>query len=335
MKAIFHTWVLLSLVAPLAAREEPPMKIVVLDNENLLTGEVSRVEEGWQIRQPVGGEVVLPPKRILAIVADRPAAFQVIAKRANLRDADERLRLAKWCFLQGLPEEALHQAKTAVTMRPGFTAAEQFLATLQVAKPPVPSPIVPAKAESSAPVAVAKEIPDVDYNSASFPFFSTQVHAILLNTCANCHSRDDSKTFHLVRQTGRTAISRNLMSTLAQINPNDPAKSALLIKAVTPHGTATVAPLRTRNHPAYLALEAWVMIARAPEGTLEPGPRVETPEPKRLPELVEKSPPPVTISTKPDSFGSVRTDRTSENKPAAPTDPFDPAVFNKSLPAKD
>jgi hypothetical protein len=334
MKAIFRTLTLLLIAAPLVAREEPAMRIVVLDNENLLVGEVSRVEDGWRILQPVGGDIVLPPKRVLAIVADRPAAFRAVAARANLRDADERLRLAKWCWLNDLPDEALRQAEAAVTMRPDFPAASQLLGTLRSVKAATPAPtsIVPVKAEKPLNSAnTVSDIPTVDFNSVSFPLFASRVHAILLNACASCHSRDDVKVFRLQKQSGRAAISRNLMSALAQINPNDPAKSPLLLKAVTPHGTATEAPFRTRNHPAYVVLEAWAMIARAPEGSMEPAIRVEFNEPKRLP-ILDKSQPP---AAKTDSFGAARLEAPAVNKPGSPVDPFDPSEFNKSSPAKE
>ncbi len=332
MKAIIRLLALLAVAGPLSAQEPLASRVVVLDNENLLEGDVARVDEGWRVRQPVGGEIVLPPKRVLAVVADRPAAFRVVAAKANLRDADERLRLAKWCHLHGLADEAKRQAETAIAMRPDYPAARQFLTALPANKP-APPVIVPVKAEAPAkPIAVA-DVPTVDYNSASFPLFASRIHAILQNTCANCHARDDVKAFKLVRQTGRPAVSRNLAIALPYIDLADPAKSSLLIKAVTPHGTAAEAPLKTRNHPAYLALEAWVMIARAPEGTTDPEPRPETPEPKRLPALDKETA--LLPAPTPGGFGAARPAGSDDKKPAGPPDPFDPATFNKSLPAKD
>ena len=89
-----------AVVVVSAARAEPPatIRILVLDNENLLEGEVTRVEAGYQVRQPVGGDLTLPAARVLAVVADRRAAFEIVAARASRKDADERLRLANWCL---------------------------------------------------------------------------------------------------------------------------------------------------------------------------------------------------------------------------------------------
>ena len=48
----------------------------------------------------------------------------------GLGDADERLRLARWCSVNGLIAEALVEARAATRMRPGFAAAERFAVTL-------------------------------------------------------------------------------------------------------------------------------------------------------------------------------------------------------------
>ena len=353
MKAIIPLLALLSVAGPSMAEETPVMRFVVLDNENLLTGEVTRVEEGWQIRQPVGGDLVLPAKRVLAVVDDRAAAFAVVAKRANLRDADERLRLARWCARQELMDEAIRQAEMAVKMRDNFKAATQYLATLQLSRTnttptsPAPAPtVVQAKGETPSAVVKVTEVPSIDYNSETYPFFSTRVHSILLNACASCHARDDIKGYKLQRLTGKAAIGRNLMTSLAQINPNDPAKSPILVKALTPHGNAGEAPFKTRNHPAYQTLESWVLAARSPDAAAGPaGSAIAKPdvvEPKKLPDL-EKTFEAATKAGDPnpkpaanqEGFGTARSKPTPEPKNAPAADPFDPAEFNKSAPRKE
>src|SRR5262245_24080154 len=109
------------------ADPKPSVRIVVLDNENLMEGEVVRVESGYQVRTSLGGEVTLPASRVLAVVADRKAAFAVVSERADRRDADERLRLARWCATNGLNDEAMSEAQAAAKMRPGFAAARQMV----------------------------------------------------------------------------------------------------------------------------------------------------------------------------------------------------------------
>jgi hypothetical protein len=333
MNAILRALACALVGAALAAAESPaPIRVVVLDNENLLEGEVTKVEGGYQIRRPAGGDVTLPARRVRAVVADRKAAFAVVAERANRRDADERLRLARWCAANGLPDEALAEARTAARMRPGFQAAEQYVATLELmpkTAPPDPA-VVPARADVPAKDPVT-DVPVIEYNSESFPLFASRVNAILLNACANCHAKPDVKAFRLTRTGGRSGMSKNLMSALAQVNPADPAASPILTKSVTPHGTATEAPFKTRGHPAYQTLEVWARFARAPEGTPPPDdplPLPRPPEPRKLPDLGDTK-----AETKgPPGAGEVFG---QESKSASPNpvkspadDPFDPAIFN-------
>jgi hypothetical protein len=296
---------------------------VILDNENLVDGEVTKVAGGYRVHSTVGGDVTLPTARVLAVVASKKDAYAVVLERANRHDADEHLRLARWCSTNDLPDEALAEARTAARMRPGFAAAERYVQSLQAMAKKAPDPaVVRAKAETPAHDTVT-DVPAVDYNSESFPLFATKVNAVLLNTCASCHARDDVKAFHLTRVSGRGGVARNLMAALPHVNPADPAKSPILLQAVTPHGGATEPPIKTRNHPAYQTLETWARIARAAEGTATaalPPTAAHPGEPRKLPDLPPGKPTEV--------FG-----QDSKTVPPRPTkteasDPFDPAIFN-------
>jgi hypothetical protein len=342
MNATFRTLAGLLVGAAVAsAGPRPPVRVVVLDNENLIEGEVTRTADGYRIWRAADGEMTVPAKRVLAVVADRKEAFAVVAERANRRDADERLRLARWCAGNGLNDEALAEARAAAKMRRGFDAAERYVRLLEaVAKavPPVGDPaVVPAKAEAPARETVT-DVPATEYNSESFPLFASRVNTILVNTCANCHARDDVKVFRLTRAGGRAGITKNLMAALPHVNPTDPAASPLLVKALAPHGGGTEAPFKSRSHPAYPALETWVRFARAPEGTPAPDspllPR-DGVEPRKLPELPGDTAGPVvpaagksSAATPGEAFG--QDSKTSPAPPtkAAPSDPFDPAIFN-------
>src|SRR5262245_53275579 len=226
MNAILRSLAAALLAGLVASADAPePTRVVVLDNDNVLEGHVRRVDDAYEVRRPVGGDVTLPASRVVAVVADRKAAFAVVAGRANRRDADERLRLAKWCVSQRLDAEALAESEAAARMRPGFTAAERLAESLRAttkAGPARPDPAVaPAKGETPAKDAV-KDVQAIEYNSESFPLFAGKVNSILMNTCATCHAKDDMKTFHLTRAGGRAGVTKNLMSALAQVNPADP-----------------------------------------------------------------------------------------------------------------
>lgn len=332
MKAIFRS-VACCLIVASSTHAASPTRIIVLDNENLIEGEVTRVDGSYEIRRAAGGDLTLPARSVVAVVADRKAAFAIVSERANRRDADERLRLARWCVVNNLPDFALSEAQTAVRMRPGFSAAEQLVRSLQAVAVPasVADPaVLPVKAESPAKDTVT-DVPAIDYNSESFPLFASRVNAVLMNACASCHASNDVKAFRLIRQGGRSGATKNMMSALAQVNPTEPDASPLLTKAVIAHGSAKEAPFKSRTHPAYQTLESWARIARAPEGTLQP----ETVEPRRLPELgPDKSSPGKPAG---DSFG--QDSQTIPPKPTKPTksradDEFDPAIFNGQVKPK-
>src|SRR5262249_3321739 len=148
-------------------------------------------------------------------------------------------------------------------MRPGFAAAERYAALLEETASRKPTatdfPVVQAKAELPKPDSVT-DVPTIEYNSESFSLFASRINTILVNTCANCHARDDMKSFRLSRVGGRSGVTKNLMAALPFVNPKEPEASAVLTKAVTAHGTATEAPFKTRTHPAYQVLESWARI---------------------------------------------------------------------------
>jgi hypothetical protein len=326
MNAAFRLLAGLLLGAAVATAGPPAGRVVVLDNEYLVEGEVSKTAEGYVIHRPAG-DVVLPPNRVRTVVADRKAAYAVVRERANRRDADEHLRLARWCADNGLPAEALAEAKTAVGMRPNFAAAERYVEFLEKTAKPTPAAdpaVVQAKAEEPARDTVT-DVPAIDYNTDSFPLFASRVNAVLMNMCATCHARDDVKAFHLTRVTGRGGVTRNLTAALPHVNPADPAASPILAKATTAHGGAIDAPIKAKTHPAYKTLETWARVARSVPGTPipeTPPPAKELAEPPKLPELPS------------DAFG-----QDSKSVPPKPTkteasDPFDPAIFNGEVKPK-
>lgn len=325
------------LLAGTVARSEPTSasRILVLDNENLLEGEITRVEGGYQIRRASGGDLILPNKRVLAIVSDHKGAFSFVADRANLRDADERLRLARWCGMNEMPVEALAQAKAAIRMRPGFAAAERLAASLELAvqspAPKIDKAVVQAKAETPA-LEVVAEVPVVDYNSESYPLFVSKVNAILTNACAVCHARNDVKAFRLTRLGGRSGATKNLLAALPYVNPKDPGASVLLTKAVMPHGGGTEATFKTRTHPAYQILETWIRFARSPEGTLEPDEPLPIEEPKKLPAAIAIDSSKPSTPTKPeDVFAQESTTLPGKPVKTQASDEFDPAIFNGEI----
>src|SRR5262249_56616653 len=85
-------------------------KVLVLDNDRTLEGDIERVGDRYRVRRTVGVTWV-PADRVAGLCASKEEALAFLRRRTNLNDPDDRLRLARWCHLQGLRDQALVEAK--------------------------------------------------------------------------------------------------------------------------------------------------------------------------------------------------------------------------------
>jgi hypothetical protein len=249
---------------PLRSQDAPPPaapssgKVLLLENERALEGDVERVGDQYRVRRSIG-ETWVPGANVLHLCASYEEGYAFLRGRANLNDADERLRLAQWCRQYGLRRQALEEVQAAALLRPEHAETRRLLngllqaeATSTSSAPPAPRP------ESPSP-------PPVDVSADCVAQFVTRVQPILMNACASCHAAGTAgEAFRLQRcyESGgnsRRAMQHNLSLVVAQINFAQPGLSPLLIKAVSTHGPAmNRAPLADRQAPAYLALQEWV-----------------------------------------------------------------------------
>jgi hypothetical protein len=268
------------------ARPLPPAlesgKVLVLDNEQLIEGDVTKLDDWYRVRRG-GGETLIPSSRVLKLVEDRPQAYEVLRHRIDQRDADERLRLARWCAVHGLREQGLAEAEAAAKLRPNDPEALALLRGLAQLKD-LPAPKQDVIETNPSQSAVAEELAaPPDFNSAAYGQFVSKVQPLLMNACASCHAGGESSKFKLVRvfdiAGDRQGSLQNLAATLAQVNRDNQLLSPLLTKSLTAHGDAARAPLKGAEAPAYRLLEAWVQFALAPEGTPKPELNRRRPEP--------------------------------------------------------
>src|SRR5262249_35097951 len=68
-------------------------RVLVFDNERALEGDIRCEGSHYCVRRAVG-EVWLPDDRVLKLCANWEEALAFVRSQANLRDPDERLRLA-------------------------------------------------------------------------------------------------------------------------------------------------------------------------------------------------------------------------------------------------
>src|SRR5262249_15571656 len=83
----------LSATDPPAAK--PVGKVLVLENERTLEGDIEQQGTQYRIRRSVG-ETWVPAEKVLKLCQNREEAYHLLRSRANLTDPDERLRLAQW-----------------------------------------------------------------------------------------------------------------------------------------------------------------------------------------------------------------------------------------------
>src|SRR4051812_35929241 len=95
-----------------AAPGKPAGRVLVLDTERTLTGDIERVGDRYRIKRLIG-ETWIPAAKVLAVCPTLEEAYLFLQRRANLNDPAERLRLSEWCRQHGLPAQALAEMKAA------------------------------------------------------------------------------------------------------------------------------------------------------------------------------------------------------------------------------
>jgi hypothetical protein len=338
--------ILAAALAGLALRAAGPApaagKVLLLDNDRVLEGDIERVGDQYRVRRPLG-EAWVPADKALCLCATLADAYACLRRRANLNDPDERLRLARWCHLHGLRTEALAEVTAAVDLRPDHADSRRLLSSLQHAA-------APTRAARTKPDArPGPDLPPPDLNAEALCAFRSRVQPVLMNACANCHATGHGGAFQLLRVyedggANRKLLQRNLAAVLAQVNPRAPAGSPLLTKAVSAHdGKMAQAPLKGRQAPAFRVLEDWVKqtLADNPQ-LLELAAAAAPPEPKAASEPAPKEAAAFHSETAaaPEA-GSPRPPTPPRPEPApaaaapptppAPADPFDPIIFNRQM----
>lgn len=308
-----HLLIAVVVTAGLAGAEpdQPAGRVLVLDNERTLDGEIDKQGNQYRVKR-AAGETLVPADKVLRVCADHEEAYRYLRGRANLDDADERLRLATWCQQNGLRKQALDEARSAVALAPSHRQAKQLLRSLERAEQPTTAP-----AAKPAPAAIA---PTLALSNEALAAFATKVQPVLMNACANCHAAGREGTFKLVRAfegglANRKTVQHNVTAVLAQVNTERPEMSPFLLKAVGAHGELGQPPLKGRQAPAYKLLESWVQATLANNPQL----RDRGTETKAAERPAFAAPAGVKEETRP------------PEKPAkaVPADAYDPDAFNR------
>jgi len=345
-------WMLFQVAG--AATPPPVNKVLVLDNEQILEGDIDLQGAQYRVRRSVG-EVWMPADHVLRLCNSREEAYAYLRSRANLLDPDEHLRLARWCHMHALRQQALDEVTAAVRLRPDHSDSQRLLRSLQrAAAKPAATPAVQVQAHEEPES--NQTSPEVDTESLSL--FITKVQPILMNACASCHASGHSGTFKLARTYEAGAATRrttqqNLTAVLGEINKAHPQGNMLLIKSISVHGSMAQPALKGKEAPAYKTLEEWVKVTspqslQIHEGTaiasagLPVGDHLQTLEHRSSKSdatsnettgalLQASTNKPVNTSAQPSTTRSEGSDVAASATPAEPADPYDPAIFNRAV----
>jgi hypothetical protein len=318
--------------------------VLVLENGRTLQGDIEREGSQYRVRRSIG-ETWVSGDKVIRLCASLEDAYDFLRRQANLRDPDERMRLARWCQEHELRNQAMREVAAAVELRPHNIEYRRLLQSMErsAAEAKESSPNHPGAAHP----ANKNEPPPVDLTAGSVSQFITKVQPVLMNTCAGCHGAGHTGPFQLEKVVDNGVVSRratqhNLAHVLAQINPDNVAASPLLIKAISIHGEASPSlqlpngqpPIKNREAAAFHRLEDWVKQAlennpqlreRSASGSSPVDVKKEL---KKTEETETRSP----LSQSPSSQKEATEFAASQPpppKPTMPTDPFDPIIFNR------
>jgi hypothetical protein len=240
---------------PSSALEAPRGKVLILDNDRVMEGDIVEAGDHFRIRRG-GSEISIPVSRGRKLVGSLEEAYQFMKGQTPQAGPDDRLKLAKWCAAHGMRDHALAEARAALALRPNHEESKLYLRFLERSAPAAAQP-APA-AEPLPPV------PEIDVSADSFTLFVNKVQPVLLNTCGQCHNSSHAGKFQLFRaQEGgsRAATQRNLAAALGQVSIEKPAFSPLLTKAISNHAinkSMDAAPIRSRQAEPFRILQVWV-----------------------------------------------------------------------------
>src|SRR5438552_7384266 len=171
------------LIALIATAPPPTNRFLLLDSRQLVEGEIELVGENYRVRRD-GGETLFPAARVLALCDDRAAAYRILRDKIDARNVEAHLKLAEWCHANGLPKEAVVEARAAVELRPNYAVAQRFLRFYeQAAARPVTQVEIAKTPDAPAPLPES-----VECSPEALLQFCTKVQRVLMNACVSCHA---------------------------------------------------------------------------------------------------------------------------------------------------
>ena len=323
---------------------EPRDGVLILRNGFILPGRITSVGDSYLVSFGDRGEARLPSSAVEFECRSLEEAYRIKRDTLEADDAQHHLQLADWCMRHRIMSGAADQLLITRVLEPAHPALEtlerrfQSLASMSTASATSPATELPSPAN----VTQANYTPPAEPTSSRDiePFlvqqFTVTIQPILLNRCAThaCHGAGGSTAYRLLRPSlGQAATSRlthrNLQSTLAFIDRDQPESSRFLAMAGQPHGTVSTALFEDKHATQLNLIIAWVrrLGMRFPERSTSK----HRPETRPASQIVTRESSPNKATRIPATDPSVTPTAATDQTPA---DPFDPEDFNRRFHGK-
>lgn len=335
--------------SPADARPSRKGEVLLLEDGQLIEFPFTTRDDGYDVRFP-GGPQFIESSRVLCVASSRTAAWRHLRSTFPGFTPEIHMRLARWCLKHQLDDCAERELLDALNLDPNRGDAQSLLEELTGRRL--------AAAGGSSAAQSMQQIPGAPGMAAAAPAaalggltsenarnFVRRIQPLLANRCAaaGCHGPGTTSNFQLTSiRRGSTPLTaeRNLAAVLAQVQPDDPLHSQLLVKADQQHGGMQEPAFRGRiGAQQRQILHDWVAAAIADlhpdlapmDAPVDLDPAVEADDIATRPTNSQDSP--AENSTLPHGRP---TDRSNVDKEllrqaarSVASDPFSPAVFNR------
>ncbi len=216
-------------------------RILLLQNGKVVKGAVRQTTAGYVVHVP-GGQMVLPFDQVKFNADDLEDAYRLQRSSLPERPVSAHIELARWCYTNGLPDQACKELREVLRIEPESTTARTMLQRINdklLATKELPS-VAARNGEYSMLGNPKLGMPEETLGGlpreAALDFVA-KVQPLLVNRCATsgCHGVGSGNSFELIRtKLGKAPpkahSERNLAAILELIDREQPLSSPLLTK---------------------------------------------------------------------------------------------------------
>lgn len=308
--------------------------VLLLRNGQVLKGDIANLGDRVQVTLAGGGEIRIPRSSVELQCRNLAEAYAIKSAAAKNGPLSEGLDLAEWCLRQGLLGEAAEQLTLAMRRDPQHPRVTQLERRMQASVTKLPETNeVPRAAVTAQHVPIEElEKTQRELPAGSVEMFTSVVQPLLINRCGanGCHGTATKSNWRIIQPTGGQTITRrftqrNLHAALATLNRDEPSSSKLLTMARAAHGSAKTAPFGDRDENSYKQLVKWTELTL--RGDTPPTPPSSLAEAKTS--LLQNTEPAFVLPAAAGKKLEKESTPKPIHSPPAPSDPFDPEVFNR------